>query len=71
MYVVNSQAVRPPVWIFLAESISNNDCRPKEKLKFIQNLCMNENVCHVSVARYAAWMRKFQGCRFERSQSVQ
>jgi len=69
MYVVNWQAVRLPARILLAEFISDNECRPNEILIFIQNLCIIENVCHVDRAQYAAWMRKFDGCRFERNQS--
>jgi hypothetical protein len=65
MYVVNWQAVRPPVWILLPESPSDIESRPDEILIFIQNLCIIENVCHVSHAQYAARMREFPGCRFE------
>jgi hypothetical protein len=65
MYVVNWQAVCPFAWNFLLESLGDDECRPNEILKFIQNVCMSENVCHVSHAQYAAWMREFQDRLFE------
>ena len=65
MQVVNWQVVRPPEGILLAESMSDTESRPNEILIFIQNLCIIENVCHVSHAQYAAWMKEFRGCRFE------